>query len=477
VTRNALSIFSAQGINYVLSFVIAVLLIRYLGAQRFGEYSFIMAFLALFGFVMDIGLNQLIVREASRNREIARQYLGNFLQIQFLLSLITYVLLVVSINIFNSSVLIRYAVYVAGIGLIFGSLMRPFESILASFEKMHLNALINIAKVFFNSILILLVIFLKKGIIALAWAFVINNLFLLFFSRRICNKHCCKPIFSLDIPFCRQLIKDALPFALLVLLLTVQNKIGIVMLSKLRGNIEVGWYSVAYKPIDFLLIIASSVSFIFFPLFSRKFKSSLEEGVRILRILIKCLAAIGIPIALLMCVFAAKIISLLYGGEYNNSAVSLQIIIWLIPLIYASWIVTTALMSTGRLKFLIFTNGMILAFSIIMNLIFIPVYGFIAVSWVTLVAAIIYIIVLLIYIDSRVHCLDIISLAPALLISCLVMMTILFLLHNALVLFQVIAGIFGYSVTLLALRYFPDNEMKAIKELLRLAIPNFRNNR
>ena len=44
ISKDTILVLSFNGINYLCSFILAVLISRYLGIERFGEYSFIFAF-------------------------------------------------------------------------------------------------------------------------------------------------------------------------------------------------------------------------------------------------------------------------------------------------------------------------------------------------------------------------------------------------------------------------------------------------
>jgi len=62
-----------------LGLIFTVSLARCFGDVAFGKYSFAVAFTALFAVLMDLGFNQLTIREVARDKALAKKYMRNIL--------------------------------------------------------------------------------------------------------------------------------------------------------------------------------------------------------------------------------------------------------------------------------------------------------------------------------------------------------------------------------------------------------------
>ena len=77
VFRNTLALSIANVSSKAITASVGILLARYLGAERFGEYSVAIAFATVFVALTDLGFGQIIVREGSRNPESISIHVSN----------------------------------------------------------------------------------------------------------------------------------------------------------------------------------------------------------------------------------------------------------------------------------------------------------------------------------------------------------------------------------------------------------------
>ncbi|MGB4783837.1 MAG: oligosaccharide flippase family protein, partial [Candidatus Acidiferrum sp.] len=68
IFQNTIAQLGGRGVSLVLSAATSILLARYLGRERMGEYGAIYAYLALYTWLATFGLEQILTREASQRR-------------------------------------------------------------------------------------------------------------------------------------------------------------------------------------------------------------------------------------------------------------------------------------------------------------------------------------------------------------------------------------------------------------------------
>ena len=70
----------------VFLFVLFIFAARQLGDEQFGVFMFAMAFVGLFEIINDLGLKNLLVREVARNKQNAKEFIGNAVTVSVFLS-------------------------------------------------------------------------------------------------------------------------------------------------------------------------------------------------------------------------------------------------------------------------------------------------------------------------------------------------------------------------------------------------------
>lgn len=395
ILKNFFSLLSSQIITRLISFGVIIALSRELGVEKFGQYSFVLAFVALFSIVADLGISQLVIREVSKDKTQSQKYLANFFIIQIFLSVLIFILIVLVINLLGYTPEMKQLVYIAGLGTVAISVGMPFGAILNAYEKMHYGALVAIATNIINAALILISIYFNLGLKfvvgATTVANIANALLVYWFYQKIKSSEvqAGKGAAVFDRSLIKNLLYLAFPFALLMGFNTLYNRIDMTMLSKMQGDAAVGYYSAAYRIINFLSFLPSSFSTAIFPLLSRvasQSKSENDNSSFIINKSLKYIIALGVPIAAGVSILATPIIQLLYGEEYLASSTALRILVWMVVVLCFYSVVTFALIAKGKVMAFALTNGVGVIVNIGLNLYFIPRWGFVGASWTTIIS-------------------------------------------------------------------------------------------
>ena len=113
--------FAERVIKLLLSFLIGIFLVRYLGPEEFGVLSYAVSFALLFASIANFGLENILVRELVKYPEEKNTILGSafFLRIAGSIAVIAMTWVAVQINNEESSTAIL--IYIITIGTIFQS--------------------------------------------------------------------------------------------------------------------------------------------------------------------------------------------------------------------------------------------------------------------------------------------------------------------------------------------------------------------
>ena len=384
IVKNTIVLGIAQVTSSLLGFLFIMYTARYLGAEGFGILSFALAFTGIFGVFPDLGLGQLTVREVARDKSLASKYLGNIAVIKVILTIITFGLICLTINLLEYPNQTINVVYLVAVYIIFNAFSQMFYSIFQAHEKMEY---VSIGQIL-NSVLMLsgalFVIYQGFGVIGFASLYVLVSAIILGYSFVVSVLKFAKPKIEIDFDFWKPTIKEALPFGLTGIFVTIYYYIDTVMLSLMvpNSNEVIGWYNAAYKLVLALLFMRGILHISLFPNMSEFYKTSKESLKLICERLFKYSLIISFPIAVGTAILSERFILLFYGSEYFPSVIALQILIWSNVIIFANF--TPRLFEAINKQIIVTKITMLGAIvNVILNLLLIPQFSYVGAAIAT----------------------------------------------------------------------------------------------
>jgi len=188
---------------------------------------------------------------------------------------------------------------------------------------------------------------------------------------------------EIDWSFWKATIKEALPFGLAAVFVTIFYWVDSVMLSLMKGDAVVGWYNASYRMVLALLFIPSAFIAAIYPVMS-KFYVTTRDSLRLpFEKSFKYMAMLGVPIGLGTTLLAQRFILLIFGAEYANSILALQILVWSSVFIFMDQPLGNLLNSINKQLILTKVTGICVGVNVVLNLILIPKYSLIGASIAT----------------------------------------------------------------------------------------------
>jgi O-antigen/teichoic acid export membrane protein len=383
VSRNSAVVLFAELSIRVISFVFLLYVARTLGVADFGQYTVAVNLVLIISVTYDAGLKSLILREVSHQRQASGRFYHNLLSVKAILGAGGLCLLM-----FVGS-LVGYAstslLFLLAIGIQF--LDTSFDEFHASFFNAHeirqyemlLKAVQKLLMVAVGIAVLALGGDLLSFAVAIACGSVVSTLagFALMSSR------IARPGFAWEPSFIRHQLKEAWPFALSTIAIGLYFYVDSILVSRLAGAEAAGHYTAAYRLLEASLVIPFAFTGSVNPVLVRSFHESPERMKRILKFTLKILFILGFPLAVGGTILARPLILLLYGEAYAASADALRILVWAVLIIFLNTALSSTLnaMYRQRLWLAFLVTGAV--FNIFLNLVFIPLYGFLAASAIT----------------------------------------------------------------------------------------------
>lgn len=466
IAKNTAALFAAQFVTIILGLVLSIYIARILGDVIFGKYSFALAFVAIFAVFSDLGYNTILIREVARDESQASKFLNNIITMRLLLSLVIFALIFVTINLMGYPADTKNAVYLFGIYTLLTSISAAFKVTFRAFEKMEYEAFVTIFANIIRTSLGLSVLFWGYGLKELALVFVFSGVLEVLFGILICRRKFIKPQIEVDFDFLKRITKAALPLCIVGISLVIYTKIDIIMLSAMKGDAAVGWYSAAYnlvlgfKPLPQLFMNS------LFPLLSKHYKSSKDFLKIISEISFKFLFILGLPIALGTSILAEKFILLFYGPQFINSVVALQILAWDIFLFILWTNGSFILIAANKQKIWAIAAVLTAIINIVANLVLIPSLSYIGASIATIVAEFLCVIVVFHFIINEVKFSTENMNLLGVLFSTLVMGLFIYILLNLNIFLLTSSAIMIYFLLLLVTKTLSDDEILLLKQVI-----------
>lgn len=373
VARNSAVQLAGRGITMGVSLAALTILARYLGPTQFGQYQLVIAFLTLFN-ISDLGVATIAVRHLSTTERDPDELMGNVLTIRAVLAVSSAILVVAVAWLLEEQLYIKSAVAIAALSFPLTIFSGSYSATFAANLKMEYATLGSIAQAVVGLGAMGLVVLGGGGLLRLIIAYdlgiLANSLVCLYFAHRFV-----RPKFHFDFHYSREVVREALPLGLAVLVITAYGRIDIVLLKWFTDSATVGYYSFAYRAVD----MAFPLSFFFvgsvFPLLAMmhrdgdidRFKNLYQRSHDVLSF-----GAMAIVTNLIL--FSEPLVRLVGGEQYMDSVRSLQVLSLAIAVIWLSNLVDHGLIAIGRQGTLLWIALFGLAVNLGANLILIPLY-------------------------------------------------------------------------------------------------------
>lgn len=390
IAKNTAVLFLAQVLGLGLGFFYMIYMARHLGAVGFGILSFALAFTTIFAIFADFGLQPLTVREVARNKTLAPKYLSNLSAMKLILSAATFGLIAVTINLLGYPQKTINVVYLVALSVVLNSFTTMLYSIFQAHERMEYQSLGHILN---GTLMLAGVIFVIKsdmGVVGFASLYVLAGITCLAYSIAVLKTKF-PDLFSewssrkleVDRGFWKATTKEAMPFAMATFFMLIFYWIDSVMLSLMKGDAVVGWYNVAYRMVLVLLFIPHTFIAALYPVMATFHKTS-ENSLRSSHEKsFKYLTIIGMPIAVGTTLLARRIILLIFGAEYTNSILPLQILVWSALFIFMSITFGNLFNCLNRQAIVTKITGICVVANVVLNIILIPRYSLVGASIAT----------------------------------------------------------------------------------------------
>jgi O-antigen/teichoic acid export membrane protein len=376
VAQNASFLTAAYIMQKLLAFVFFTLVARWIGAEDVGKYVFAISLTTIISIFIDLGLSPILIRETARFKDKISEYLNAIVSLKLLLAVLSYLAAFLAVHLLGKDPMTELMVYLAGLVMIFDAFTLSFWGVFRGQQNLRYESF----SIIINQIVIIVVglggLFLGFPLYILVIALLAGSFFSFLFSLYlVVTKLHHKFEFTWNTSLLKSLFVLALPFALAGIFTRVYSYIDQILLSTLIGDIQLGWYSVAYKITFALQFIPSAFAASIYPAMSNYYEHAREKLVKLFEKSMYFLMIISVPLAFGVIAIADPLILSVYTEEFLHSITPLQILVSALPAIFMAFPVGAMLNACNKQHINTVNLGITMVINIILNIILIPQFA------------------------------------------------------------------------------------------------------
>ncbi|MBN1872945.1 MAG: flippase [Anaerolineae bacterium] len=468
VTKNIVAQLFALAATTVSKLLITIVIGRLFGAERVGEFAFVMTFNLMFTFFATLGIPWALIREVATQHKLADHYVRTGLTLVAGAGILNIPLTVGIVLLLGRPANTCLAVGLASLALLFDGLAQTVSAVFNGYERMETAAVVTIIQEMVFLVIGTGVLILQLPFLWLFVVYVPSRLIAFLVSLFLYHKLLNAPLhFGWDRHIARELLQITWPFAANMALGSIYLRIDVVMLTLLHGNVAVGIYEAATNIFYRFNVFARMINNALMPLMAREFNSQAERITTYINVAVKYQSLLGIPLSVACVVLANPLIHILYGPKFTPSANIFAIMATIITLRFINNTLATALTASGLQSARSLAVALVAIFNIAVNVFILPAYSFTGAAITTILTEICFFGLLYVLLVQKV---------PQPLHFCLLfkpvlaglgMALVLYLLSDLSLVLSLLLGGITYLVILFVTKTFSPQEVQIVLQIIR----------
>ena len=361
------------------------------GAEEYGLYAPLFSFAILLNIILDFGITNYNNRNIAQHAQMLRRYFSGIFNVKLILGVLYLATTLLFGFVFGYEGRAFWLLFVLGINQIMASMILYLRSNISGLHLFKTEGILSIMDrvimIGLCSILLWSGYFEEKFAIewfvyAQFWAYLTTGIvaFILVYLKAEFYT------MKIDLVLFRIILKQSLPFALLVLLMSFYYRLDTVMVERLLpdGRVQAGIYYQAYRLMEGLNMFGYLFAGLLLPIFSKMLKNK-ESVAKLVQTSFNLIFIPAVAVALVSVLYPQEIMDLLYVANVIESAEIFSVLMLSFIAISLTYIYGTLLTANGSLKHLNAISLIGLVLNFFCNWVMIPIYG----AWGAAVATLI----------------------------------------------------------------------------------------
>jgi O-antigen/teichoic acid export membrane protein len=379
IAKNTLYQITARSVTSFIGFLITLIIARKFGVLGYGDFTKITSYVALFYLVIDFGLNAFFLQyENAKFKNLFYLRMLISLGIFLLLNILAFFLPYNAALGTGFSAVERFGIFIFSFGIFAQSIILSASAIFQKTVNYYFYMLGTVLGSVVNLIVILIFAYLNFSIMYILFGFVFSSFIgafaLLFFAKEKIFP------FSLGREFTSKIIMASWPLGLMLIFNLVYFRADMFLLSILKTTQDVGIYGLSYKFFDFLIALPLFLSNAVYPfLIKAKEDKKLFFDLTNKYFLVFLLSSFVVIIPFW---FISPLFTLI-KSDFANSMLPFRILLLSLPFFFTTSFLQWTLITLGKQKYLMVVYFFSTLLNIVLNVVFIPQFSYVACATIT----------------------------------------------------------------------------------------------
>jgi len=384
--RNTILLVAFEVANPLLSLLLVGTMARRLGPDGTGAYNLLLNFFFVAHSFTSLGLNSLITRQVSRDRDAARRYLCSSASVGILVAVLMAGVVVLAVHLAGYGSEVELGGWLVALSLLPSIVILYSEAIFIAFEKVqyivYMAMLENAGKVAIG----LWLLHEGYGVVSLIASFAALRFLTLGVNLLIFRRQIAPLAWTYDTRVAWELVRSIPVFGTIFVVATLYWRADVFMLSKMATLTAVGYYTTGYRLFAIAQVVPKSFNTSIYPVFSKLFHQSPESFQKASSLSIRYVLVVLLPMAAGIYGLADPLVRMLFGRDFAPAAAVLKIVIWTLVPYGIVRVLASGLFASNRQVIDLKVNLMGLATNLLLNLALIPRFGMLGCAWATTIS-------------------------------------------------------------------------------------------
>jgi O-antigen/teichoic acid export membrane protein len=354
--------------------LLVLYLARSIGVEDVGVYLTVISILYLFQNLVNYGLTQLGTREIARQTSQVSTLLIQLGLIGVGLGSLVTVALLVIIPFLGYPSNVSHSLAIVAFSLMPGALRGIAEAALYAVERMEHIAWVTGVGGLLRSGVSLMMLWAGLGLSNVFTILLVTQCLVALTYVVLIFKLYGTPSRQLRLNELSPLTRSSLVFSAMSIFLVGANNVDVFLLSKLGSIGEAGLYGAAFKLVQAVILLRPNLMNSLFPTLVQS-ASDIPKLRQITQHMLRLLVMLLIPFPIVFALLGKPLIHLLYGPQFEEAVLVLQILGWSIPLSYISVALQRVLIAANRENVALWLNIPTMLVNVGADILLIRVFG------------------------------------------------------------------------------------------------------
>lgn len=358
----------------VISFFVGILTARFLGPSNYGLIGYAGAYTAFFMAFCTLGINSILVKEFVLKPDDEGEIIGTTLILRVVSSILSSITILIIVSMLDSGEKTTlYVVALCNIGTVF-HVFEVFNYWFQAKLQSKVTAIVSLIAYMVTAIYKVVLIVTGKSVYWFAFATSIDYICIAILLLIAYFKFGGKKL-SFSFSCAKDLLKQSYHFILSSLMVSIYGQTDKLMLKQMISETEVGYYSTATAICSMWCFVLTAIIDSFYPSIIEASEKDEQLFKKRNKQLYAMIFYISVFVSVMFFIFSPLIIKILYGNQYLPAVNPLRIVTWYTAFSYLGVARNAWIVCKKRQKYLKYLYALAAVANIILNVIFIPLFG------------------------------------------------------------------------------------------------------